>query len=111
MCDSTTVERLLADLEKSLEEYLILYGKQYEEIRRKTKFNTDHMMALWHTCITHIDFVIPDDNMQQESEYTSFIARECKLRGIQIDVEDGVEEWREQLRSSIGMESKIALLA
>jgi hypothetical protein len=82
VCDSTTVERLVADLENSLDKYLMLYGKQYEEIRRKTKLNTDHMMALRHSCQTHIDYVIPINDPQKASEFTSFIAKECKLRGI-----------------------------
>jgi hypothetical protein len=81
------VEKLIADLELSLEKYLSTYGKEHEEIKKKTKLNTDCMMASRHTSITHTDFVMPYNDPQQE--YTSFIARECKLRGIQIDVEDG----------------------
>jgi hypothetical protein len=48
--------------------------------------------------------------MQKKSQYTSFITRECRLRGINIDVRDGVEEWRTQLHSSIELESQNALL-
>jgi len=32
------------------------------------------------------------------------------LRGIRINIQDGVDEWRHELRISIAMESKILLL-
>jgi hypothetical protein len=108
--DSTLVEQLLEDLEAYLEEYLTTHGKEYEEILRRTKLNYDHMIALRHSCSTHIDYIIPENDVQKSSEYAAFIARECRLPGIILDMEEGVEEWRAQLRVSIATESRIALL-
>lgn len=83
--------------------------KHYEHVLSHSKLNYDPSMVLRHRIDTHIDFIIPDNDIQKESQYTSFIARECRLRGIHIDVRDGVEEWQTQLRASIALESRNAL--
>ncbi len=80
------MEKLLSDLEDSLQEYLDRYDKEYEEILSKTKLQYDHMMAMRHLCETHIDYQIPPDDPQKANQYASFIAKECRLRGIRINV-------------------------
>jgi hypothetical protein len=47
---------------------------------------------------------------QKKNQYASFIAKECILHGISINMQEGVEEWRVQLRHSVGIEQYIALL-
>jgi len=63
-----------------------------------------------HNCDTHIDYIIPNNNPLKKSMYTSFIAKECNLQGIQIDVREGVWVWRQQLRASVALEARINLL-
>jgi hypothetical protein len=48
------------------------------------------MITMRHNCDTHIDYIIPNNNPLKKSMYTSFIAKECNLQGIQIDVREGV---------------------
>ena len=55
VCDSTTVEALLADLEVSLDDYLRKYGKHYEEVMSKSNLQYDHTMASHYSCEFHID--------------------------------------------------------
>jgi hypothetical protein len=82
VCDSTTVEALLSDLEESLDKCLNTYRAEYAEIMLKLELQYDHMMALRTTCKKHIDYVIPEDDAQKASQYASFIAKECKLRNF-----------------------------
>jgi len=110
VCDSTTVEALLEDLEESLADYLENHGKHYEEFLRNSKLNYDSLMALRHTCENHIDCIIPQNDLQKKSQYTSFLVKECRLQGIPINITDGVEEWRAQLRASVTIECRLALL-
>jgi hypothetical protein len=58
VCNTITLETVLADLEDSLAEFLSKYGKHYEEVMSKTKLSYDHTMANHHSCVTHIDYVI-----------------------------------------------------
>jgi len=97
-------------LEKSLAEYVETFGKEYGDILRKTKLQYDPMMALKHFCKAHIDYIIPEEDDQASNEYISFIAAECRLRGIKINIQEDVEQWRDRLRASLVTESKIALL-
>jgi hypothetical protein len=64
VCDSTTVEALLSDLEESLDEYLNTNRVEYAEIMLKSELKYDHMMAVRSTCKKHIDYVIPEDDAQ-----------------------------------------------
>jgi hypothetical protein len=84
VCDSTTLECLLEDLENSMVGYMDKYGKENAEILSKTELLDDPMMATKFTCNRHIDYIIPDDNDQAANEYVSFIVRECRIRGIRI---------------------------
>jgi hypothetical protein len=59
VCDSTTVEALLADLEVSLDDYLRKYGKHYEEVMSKSNLQYDHTEF-------HIDYVIPENDPQKK---------------------------------------------
>ncbi len=78
VCDSTTVNRLILDLENTPDEYLQLHGKHYEEILSKTKLNYDHTVAMQHTLDTRIDYGIPEDNRQKADQYAASIA------GVQV---------------------------
>ena len=100
------VERLLLeDLETSLARYVEKYGKEYKEILHKSKLLTDHMMANRYECNTHIDYTIPDGNPQAVKEYTAFIANECRIHGIHLNMDEDVEDWREALKISIASEN------
>jgi hypothetical protein len=90
--------------------YMDSYGKEYSEILSKTELLYDPMMATRFSCNRHIDYIIPDNDNQAANEYISFIVRECRIRGIRINFDDNVDEWRDKLRQSLAMESKIALL-
>jgi hypothetical protein len=103
-----TVNQLVADLERTLDEYIHTHGKHYEEVLSKTKLNYDYTVALRHTVNTHIDFIIPDDDRQKANQCMEFIARECRLRGIHLNMQGGVKQWHAQLRESVVFESKIA---
>jgi hypothetical protein len=67
VCDSTTVEALLADLEVSLDDYLRRNGKHYEEVMSKTKLQINHTIASRHSCEFHIDYMIPDNDPEKKS--------------------------------------------
>jgi len=108
--DTTTVDALLKDLEVSLAEYLESNGKHFNNVLSQTKLNYDPMMAMRHNCDTHIDYIIPTNDLVKKNLYTTLIAKECNLQGIHIDVREGVEEWRQQLRASVALEARIALL-
>jgi hypothetical protein len=103
-----TVNQLVADLERTLDEYIHTHGKHYEEVLSKTKLNYDYTVASRHTVNTHIDFIIPDDDRQKANQCMEFIARECRLRGIHLNMQGGVKQWHAQLRESVVFESKIA---
>ena len=68
------------------------------------------MNATQHQCSTHIHYIIPEDNDQKASEYATFIARECRLRGIPVRMDEDAEDWRELLQVCVASESKLALL-
>jgi hypothetical protein len=67
------------------------------------------MQANKDTYRNHIDYVIPADSERQK-EYANFIARECILRGIRIDVSNNVEDMRSALRLAVAMEKYIKFL-
>ena len=46
ICDTTTIETLLADLEDSLAKFLGKYGKHYKEVMLKTKLSYDHTQTI-----------------------------------------------------------------
>jgi hypothetical protein len=48
------------------------------------------------TDISHIDYIIPDDNLQQRTEYSMFIAKECLISKIPTNGKS-VDEWRDAL--------------
>jgi hypothetical protein len=75
--------------------YMDSYGKEYSEILSKTELLHDPMMATRFSCNRHIDYIIPDNDNQAANEYISFIVRECRIRGIRINFDDDVDEWRE----------------
>jgi hypothetical protein len=108
--DTTTADTLLQDLEVSLAKFLKSNGKHFDNVLSQTKLNYDPMMAMRHNCDTHIDYIIPTNGVVKKNLYTTFIAKESNLQGIHIDVREGVEEWRQQLRASVALEARIALL-
>jgi hypothetical protein len=73
------VNQLIANLERTLDEYMHTHGKHYEKVLSKTKLNYDYTVAWRHTVNTHIDFIIPDDDRQKANQYVAFIARKCRL--------------------------------
>jgi hypothetical protein len=68
VCDSVTVAALLSDLESELGEYYDRCGKQYDEVKKKSKIRTDHMMANKSSDINHIDYCIPPDDDDEKKK-------------------------------------------
>jgi hypothetical protein len=65
--DTTTVDALLKDLEVSLAEYLESNGKHFNNVLSQTKLNYDPMMAMRHNCDTHIDYIIPTNDVEKRT--------------------------------------------
>lgn len=59
---------------------------------------------------THIDYQIPINDLQKAAQYASFIARECRSHGIQINVQDGVNKGDIKCIMSIAMNLKFSYL-
>jgi len=110
ICDQVNVAKLLSDLEAQLGSYYERHGKQFHEIRRRSKLQTSHMQANRETDNTHIDYVVPPGNDEKKKEFANFIARECILRGIRIEMSDNLEDWRSALRMSVAMENYVSFL-
>jgi exopolysaccharide biosynthesis predicted pyruvyltransferase EpsI len=107
VCDSTRTDILLRDLEKFLGQYYARYKKDFHLVKSETKLLTDPLHANCAKDIHHIDYVIPDNNLQKKREYTQFIAKECMLRKINIQGAN-VEEWREMLRECNKLEKNFS---
>ena len=110
VCDTVNVANLLHDLELQLGAYYERHGKHFHDISKRSKLLTDHMHANRETDKMHIDYVVPPGDNDKKREYANFIARECILRGIRIDVSDNFEDWRAALRLSVAMEKYVAFL-
>jgi hypothetical protein len=100
---------MIDDLEDQLGKYYDRHGKTYDEIMRKTKLQTDHMLATKHLEFHHIDYDVPQDDPVKKQLYTQFIAKECHLRGIRT-IGSQLEKWRSALQMSITMEKYIVFL-
>jgi len=68
-----------------------------------------NMQANKDTDRNHIDYIIPAVSERQK-EYANFIARECILHGIRIDVSNNVEDMQSALRLAVAMEKYIKFL-
>jgi len=110
VCDSTTVDAILQSLEASLSDYLRQNGAEYSYILANTKLNYDPTMAGKHDCKTHIDYNVPTNDVQAANEYAAFIMRECRLRSIRVNIHGDIDDWRDAIRRSLALESRIALL-
>jgi len=100
---------MLGLLEDKLGEYQEAHGKTYDEVKRKSKLETDHMQVDKEHNPLHIDYIIPVSNTQKQQLYSQFIARECILRGLPV-LGDQVEEWRSKLRGCAEFEKLISIL-
>jgi hypothetical protein len=109
VCDSTRTEMLLQDLEKCVGEYYESYKEQFDEIKKKSKLLTDPTQANSECDITHIDYVIPENDPSRRREYSQFIAKECLLRKIPING-GTVDDWRDSLRHCVLLERRIEFL-
>jgi hypothetical protein len=65
-------------------------------ILKKSKLLSDPLQVNKETDISHIDYIIPDDNLQQRTEYSMFIAKECLISKIPTNGKS-VDEWRDAL--------------
>jgi hypothetical protein len=73
VCDSITVEALLSDLNYELGAYYDNYGKQFDDIKMKSRIKTDHIMANKECDINHIDYLLPmDDDKKKNNMLSSF---------------------------------------
>ena len=109
VCHSTRTEALLEDLESSVGEYYKLYKNDFHLVMKETKLQTDPMQANRESDSTHLDYTIPEGLPNKRREYTQFIARECKLRKLQLNGSN-VDEWREMLHVCVKYEKRIQFL-
>jgi len=70
---------------------------------------TDPTQANSECDITHIDYVIPENDPSRRREYSQFIAKECLLRKIPING-GTVDDWRDSLRHCVLLERRIEFL-
>jgi hypothetical protein len=54
------------------------YGKEYEEVVSHSKIVLDHCSAVRHISLTHIDYIIPDNDLKA-NQYATFLATESRL--------------------------------
>jgi hypothetical protein len=104
-----STEKLLSELDGELKAYMDRCSVSYNEIRKKTKLLSDPLQVNKESDISHIDYVIPENDVGRKSEFSMFIARECALRRIPTHGKS-VLEWREALRSCICVERRIQFL-
>lgn len=92
VCDSVQVPQLLRALEAELSNYHRKHGKSYASVRQKLKIRSDHMQADKENDVNHIDYTIPPGHAAKHMEYSQFISRECRIRGIPLI--GTLDEWR-----------------
>jgi hypothetical protein len=109
VCDSIKVEALLQELEAELGDYYSRNGKQFDDVRKRSKIKTDHTMIGKESDINHIDFIVPDNDAEKVKEYTQFISRECYIRGIPLSGSH-LEDWHANLRACLALEARINFL-
>lgn len=109
VCDLIQVSALLSDLEKELGNYYEKYGWQYDDVKKKTRIATDHMVANKESDITHIDYVIPPDDNEKQKQYAQFVSWECYIQGIPL-LGSNLEDSHAALHCCITMENYIKFL-
>jgi hypothetical protein len=82
---------LLRTLESELGHYYEEHGQCYNYVKQKSKLRADHTQANKENDINHLDFILPAGNEMMFREYSQFISRECRIRGISLN---GIlEDW------------------
>jgi len=109
LCDSVSTQQLLSDLDTELAAYMERCRISFHDIQKKSKLLIDPLQVNREDDISHIDYVIRDNDPVRKSEFTMFIARECALRKIPTHGKS-VEEWREALRNCVFSERYIKCL-
>jgi hypothetical protein len=109
VCSKVNVEAMLEALEEELGRYHEEHGKTYEEVRRASRLQVDHMQVDKEANPLHIDYVIPVNDPEKQRLYSQFIARECVLRGIPLHGTH-FDEWRNALQSCVDVERAISIL-
>jgi hypothetical protein len=109
LCDSISTDNLLSELDGELKAYMDRCSVSYNEIKKKSKLLTDPLQVNKESDISHIDYIIPENDIGRKSEFSMFIARECALRKIPTHGKSA-DEWREALRSCVLMERRINFL-
>jgi hypothetical protein len=56
----------------------------------------------------HIEYVVPQDNVEKKREYVQFISNKCQIRSIPLH--GTLEDWRLSLYQSISLEQYITFL-
>ena len=108
--DSVSTEKLLAELKTELGSYAEKHGKTFAEVQKVSKLKTDHMQANKETDVHHIDFFVPYNNRELVKEYSQFISRECRIRGLPL-LGSNLEGWRAALRTCVALERKLTFLS
>jgi hypothetical protein len=101
-CDTIKVAELLQKLEEELNSYHALHRTKYDEVKSKSKLQTDLTASGKENDITHIEYVIPLNDDGKLREYTQFIVQECRLHKIPLI--GRMDDWLSALTASAAME-------
>jgi hypothetical protein len=107
--ESTLTEQLLHDLQDGLASYTEKHQKDIYNVSKESKLRTDPSQVDKETDIHHIEFLIPEGDRAKKNEYIQFIAKECRIRNIQI-MGSSVLEWRDALKECVSVERQLHLL-
>jgi len=107
--ETTLTQQLLHDLQDELLAYVEKYHTELSNVRKESKLRTDPAQVDKETDVHHIEFVIPECDRAKKNEYIQFIAKECRIRNIQI-MGASVLEWRDALKECVFIERRLELL-
>jgi hypothetical protein len=102
------VPELLQCFEGELGAYHEKHGREFAVIKEKSKLRVDHMQVNKQSDIMHIEYIVPQGNVEEKREYAQFISNECWIRSIPLH--DTLEDWRLSLYQSISLEEYITFL-
>ncbi len=68
---------LLQCFEGELGAYHEKHGREFAVIKEKSKLRVDHMQVNKQSDIMHIEYIVPQGNVEEKREYAQFISNEC----------------------------------
>jgi hypothetical protein len=108
LCDSFSVPFLLQSLQDELGSYHEGHWKTFDEIRKKSKLQTNFLQVDKATDIMHTEYVVPQNDEDKVREYMQFISWDFRIRSIPCC--GRLEDWQMALFQSVQMEHSIESL-